>query len=146
MSAGNFTLYDNAKLLLLNGGLNMASDTLAAVLLTSDYTPSAAHSTWADVSADECADADYAEKAVSGESVTAASGTVTVDTDDISFGSNVTITAKYLVLVKGTAGSLATDAVLVGYCDLNTADPGDSVSSTAAGFAVNTPNGLFTAS
>lgn len=144
MSAGNFTLYDNAKLLLLNGGLNMASDTLAAVLLTSSYTPSAAHSTFADVSTDEVADADYDQQAVAGESVTGSGGTVTVDTGDISFGSAVTITAKYLVLVKGTAGALTGTEKLIGYCDLNSG--GGSVSSTAAGFSVNTPNGLFTAS
>lgn len=144
MSAGNFTLYNNAKLLLFNGGLNMAGDTITAALLTSSYTPSAAHSTWADVSATEvAAGGDYAQQALSGESVSGASGTVTVDSGDISFGTNVTITAKYLVLVKGTAGSLTAASELIGYCDLNTG--GGSVSSTAGGFAVNTPNGLFTA-
>lgn len=61
MSAGNFTLYNNAKLQLFNGGLNMASDTLTAALLTASYTPSGTHSTWADVSADEVASGgDYA--------------------------------------------------------------------------------------
>jgi len=144
MSAGNFTLYDNAKLLLLNGGLNMASDAIAAVLLTSAYTSSAAHATWADVSADEVAGGgDYTQKAVSGQAVSETSGTVTADTADISFGSAVTITAKYLVLVKGTAGSITSTDKLIGYCDLNAG--GGSVSSTAGAFSVNTPNGLFTA-
>lgn len=145
MAAGNFTLYDNAKLLLMNGGLNMASDTIAAVLLTDEYTPDAAHDTFSDVSASEVADTDYAEKAVTGENVALASGAVTVDVDDISFGSEVTITAKYLVLVLGTAGSLAGTDKLIGYCDLNTT-AGGSVSSTDGDFSVNTPNGLFTAS
>lgn len=66
-----------------------------------------------------------------------------MDCGDISFGASVTISAKYLVLVKGTAGSLTAGSVLVGYCDLDTS--GGSVSSTASQFAVNTPNGLFTA-
>lgn len=143
MAAGNFTLYDNAKLLLWNGGLNMASDTLTAALLTSAYTPSAAHSTWGDVSTNEvAAGGDYTQKAVTGQSVTGGAGTVTVDTADISFGSAVTITAKYLVLVKGTAGALTAGSVLVGYCDLNTG--GGTVSSTAAAFSVATPTGLYT--
>lgn len=143
MAAGNFTLYDNAKLLLLNGGLNMASAGITAVLLGSGYTPSAAHSAWSDVSANEIADSGYAEQAVSGQTVTLASGTVTVDSGDISFGTNVTLTAKYLVLVQGTAGSLTAASKLIGYCDLNTG--GGTVSSTAGAFSVNTPNGLFTA-
>lgn len=143
MSAGNFTLYDNAKLLLLNGGLNMASATVTAVLLGSGYTPSAAHSAWSDVSANEIADSGYVEQAVSGQTVTLASGTVTVDSADISFGSSVTLTAKYLALVLGTAGSLVSTSKLIGYCDLNTG--GGTVSSTAGAFSVNTPSGLFTA-
>lgn len=143
MAAGNFTLYDNAKLLLLNGGLDMSSATLAATLLGSGYTPSAAHDTWSDVSSNEITDSGYSEQAVSGQTVTLASGTVTVDSADISFGSSVTLTAKYLVLVLGTAGSLAGTDKLVGYCDLNSS--GGTVSSTAGAFSVNTPNGLFTA-
>jgi len=143
MAAGNFTLYDNAKLLLLNGGLNMSSATITAVLLGAGYTPSAAHDTWSDASAQEIADSGYAEQAVSGQTVTLASGTVTVDSGDISFGTNVTLTAKYLALVLGTAGSLAGTDKLIGYCDLNTG--GGTVSSTAGAFSVNTPNGLFTA-
>lgn len=142
MSAGNFTLYNNAKLLRANGGLNMASDALVAVLLTSAYTPSAAHATFADISADEVTDTDYAQQAVTGQSVTDGAGTVTTDTGDVSFGSAVTITAKYFVLVKGTAGALTAASELVGYCDLDTG--GGSISSTAGPFGVNTPNGLFT--
>lgn len=144
MAAGNFTLYNNAKLLLNNGGLNMASDGIAAVLLGSGYTPSAAHSTFADISAQEISDADYAQKAVTGQTVTGAGGTVTADCADISFGASVTITAKYLALVKGTAGSLVSTDKLVGYCDLNSS--GGTVSSTSGAFSVNTPSGLYTVS
>jgi len=143
MAAGNFTLYDNAKLLLLNGSLNMASATITAVLLGAGYTPAASHSTWADVSANEIADSGYVEQAVSGQTVTLASGTVTVDSADISFGTSVTLTAKYLALVLGTAGSRSSTDKLIGYCDLNSG--GGTVSSSAGAFSVNTPNGLFTA-
>lgn len=143
MAAGNFTLYNNAKLLLLNGGLNMASATITAALLSSSYTPSATHAAWSDVSAQQITDSGYAQQAVTGQTVTGSSGTVTVDSGDISFGSNVTLTAKYLVLVAGTAGSLTSTSQLIGYCDLNTG--GGTVSSTAGAFSVNTPNGLFTA-
>lgn len=143
MAAGNFTLYNAAKLALFSGTLNMLSDTITAVLLKSSYTPSAAHATFADVSAQEVTDADYAKKAVSGQTVTGGSGTVTVDTADISFGATVTITAKYLALVKGAAGSITGSSPLIGYCDLNSS--GGTVSSTSGAFAVNTPSGLFTA-
>lgn len=144
MSVGNFTLYGSAKLALLNGGLDLATNAIACALLGSGYTPSAAHDTWSDVSANEIADAGYAEKVLSGQTVSGSSGTVTVDSGDISFGAAVTLTAKYIVFVKGTAGSLVAGNTLVGYCDLNTASGTATVSSTNGTFAVNTPSGLFT--
>ena len=145
MTVGNFTLYNSAKLGLFNGDLDLGSDTIAVALLGAGYTPSAAHSTWADVSTQEITDGDYAEKALTGQSVTGGSGTVTVDSGDVSFGSTVTITAKYVVFVKGTAGSLTGTDKLVGYCDLDNTSTSTTVSSTSGAFSVNTPSGLFTA-
>jgi hypothetical protein len=143
MAAGNFTLYNNAKLLLLNGTLNMASAAVTAALVTSTYTPAATDTNWSAASANEVTGGNYVEQALASETVTQASGTVTVDCADIAFGSNTTITAKYLVLIAGTAGSLTGTSQLIGYCDLNTG--GGSVSSTAGAFTVQTPTGLFTA-
>ena len=71
---------------------------------------------------------------------------MTWDSGDVSFGSAVTITAKYAVIVKGTAGSLASTDKLVGYVDLDTTSGSTTVSSTNGTFSVNTPSGLFTLS
>lgn len=143
MATSAFTFYDSGKLAVLNGSVKLGTDSLVMALATATYTPSAAHSTWADVSANEVADTDYAEKAITGAAVTIASGTVTFDSDDISFGTAVSITAKYAILVKGTAGSLVAGDAIIGYVDLNSG--GGSVSSTNSTFSVNTPSGYFTA-
>lgn len=141
MPAGNFTLYNSAKLNAMKQTLEGA--TLAMALLKPGYTPSATHSTWADVSAQEITDTDYEQQAVANGAFTEASGTVTFDTDDVSFGTDVSITAKYAVIVLGTAGSLQTTDKLVGYLDLNTTDGTSTASSTNGNFEVQTPNGIF---
>lgn len=143
MAAGNFTLYDAAKLAILNGGIDLDTDNIAVALATSSYIPAAAHDTWADVSATECADVDYAQKTLGSAALTLASGAVTFDSADVSFGTTVDITAKYAVLVKGTTGALVGTELLVGYIDLKPG--GGSASSTNSIFSVNTPNGLFIA-
>jgi hypothetical protein len=71
---------------------------------------------------------------MSGEAVTEDSGTVTYDADDVSFGANVTITARYAAVVVGTvAAKTGTDA-LVGYTELDT---GGDVSSTNGSFDID---------
>jgi hypothetical protein len=60
MATGNFTLYDATKLNMVNGTINLGSDTFAMALLQPGYTPSASHTTWADVSAQQITDSDYA--------------------------------------------------------------------------------------
>ena len=143
MAAGNFTFYSAGKLAILNGSVDLDTDTIVMALLTSSYTPSADHSTWADLSDNEVADADYTQTALGSVTLTQSGGTVTYDCADVSFGSDVSITAKYAALVKGTAGSLTGTDVLIGYVDLDTG--GGSVSSTNSVFSVNTPSGIFTA-
>lgn len=79
---------------------------------------------------------------VASESMTA--GMVQVTCAAISFGTNVSLTAKYLYLVNQAGASLATTDLLIGYCDLNTTSSSSSLSSTNSVFSV-TPNsdGLF---
>jgi len=144
MAAGIFELYSSGKLSSLNGALDADTDTLVMVLLADTYTPAVTHSTYADISADEITDTDYTPQLISAVTFSEASGTVTLDSDDVSFGSNVSITAKYGVIVRRDGASLASADLLLGYVDLDTS--GGSVSSTNSEFTVRTPSGIYEAS
>lgn len=146
MAVGNFTLYNTGKEALLTDNANQitwASDTIVAVLLGAGYTPAATHSTWADVSAQHVTGTNYAPVALANKTSTRTAGTILWDCDDINFGSNVTVTAKYVAIVKRVGGSLTGTDQLIGYCDLENASGSATVSSTNSTFQVNTTNGLF---
>lgn len=146
MAIGTFTLYNNGKELLLTdnaGQINWATDNISAALLSAAYTPSATHSTWADVKANHVTGTNYAPVALTNKTSARSGATILWDCDDINFGSAVTVTAKYLVIVKGTAGSLADSDAVLGYVDLDNATTSATVSSTNSVFQCNTTNGLF---
>jgi hypothetical protein len=145
MAAGSFVLYDSAKEAIIDSTFNLetAGDTIVAALVLSGYTPASTHSTWNDAVAQVVLDGDYAPQVVAGQAVTEAGGTVTFDANDVSFGDPVTITAKYIILIKRVGGTLATSDPLIGYMNLDTG--GGSVSSTNAQFQVNwNASGIFT--
>lgn len=135
MAAGNFTLVNSAILDLADGTFDWITDNHYAVLILAAHTPSVStDATYANISANECADGDYAAQDLTGESATGGSGTVTFDANDVSFGSSVTITAKYLYVLQGTAaGKTGTDEI-VGYVDLD--NGGGSVSSTSGTYNI----------
>ena len=138
MSAGNWTFYNDFKEKLAKAEIDLDNDTLKCLLTTSSYTPSATHSVLTDIT-NECADSDYARQTLGSVTVSETGGTVTFDCADISFGSAVTITAKYAVLFDDT---VANDPLIV-YVDLNTA--GGSVSSTSSTFQITiNASGVFT--
>lgn len=146
MAVGNFTLYNTGKEALLTDNANQitwATDTIVAVLLGAGYTPAATHSTWADVSAQHVTGTNYAPVALANKTSVNTSGTILWDCDDIDFGSNVTVTGKYVAIVKRAGGSLTSTDQLIGYCDLENATTSSTVSSTNSVFKVNTTNGLF---
>lgn len=146
MAVGNFTLYNTGKEALLTDNANQitwATDTIVAVLLGSGYTAAATHSTWADVSAQHVSGTNYAPVALSNKTSTRSGGTILWDCDDINFGSNVTVTAKWVAIVKRVGGSLTGTDQLIGYCDLDNTSGAATVSSTNSTFQVNTTSGLF---
>lgn len=146
MAVGNFTLYNTGKEALLTDNVNQiawATDTIVAVLLGAGYTPAATHSTWADVSAQHVTGTNYAPVLLANKTSVNNSGTILWDCDDIDFGNNVTVTGKYVAIVKRVGGSLASTDQLIGYCDLENATTSSTVSSTNSVFKVNTTNGLF---
>ena len=146
MAVGNFTLYNTGKEALLTDNANQitwASDTIVAVLLGAGYTPAATHTQWSDVSAQHVTGTNYAPVALANKTSTRSSGTILWDCDDINFGANVTVTAKYIAIVKRVGGSLTGTDQLIGYCDLDNASGSATVSSTNSTFQVNTTSGLF---
>ena len=146
MAVGNFTLYNAGKEALLtdNGTqITWATDTIVAVLLGSAYTPAATHVTWSEVSAQHVTGTNYAPVVLSGKTSARSGATILWDCDDINFGANVTVTAKYVAIVKRAAGALAGSDQLIGYCDLENASGSATVSSTNSTFQVNTTAGLF---
>ena len=142
MAAGNFTLYNHPKGHFFDGTLDWDTDTYYCHLLKAAYTPAATHDQWNDVSAQECTDGDYGAVLMAGEAVGkgTANATVDIDANDVSYGTNVSITAQYAVVRAGTATPGATDN-LVGYVSLDT---GGAVSSTNGTFQIQwNANGLF---
>jgi len=128
MAAGAFTFYDSSKLQIANSTFDLDTDTLIAVLATSGYTPALTQSNLTDIT-NEVSDADYSRQTITGQSITATGSTINIDIGDISFGSNVTITGKYLILFDSTVSN-----ELVSYVDLDTG--GGSVSSSNSTFSV----------
>jgi hypothetical protein len=145
MAVGAFTLLNTGKEALTTDNanqINWVSDTIVGVLVTQAHTPALTHSTYADISANITADANYAPAVVTGKTCVRTADKILWDCDNVSFGDPVTITAKYLYWVKRAGGALTGTDQLIGYVDLNVG-AGLSGSSTNSLFRVNTPDGLF---
>jgi hypothetical protein len=146
MSAGYFKIYDNALLKIVNDTISLSGGTVFAVLTSAAHTPNkATHSVYSDISGNIIDDAGYAPQTVTGITITLVPGAtpeVLIDSANISFGTNVTLSAKYCHLVWSSDGTLAAADHLLGFADLNTTSSSAVLSSTNGNFAVNTPNGL----
>jgi len=115
-----------SSFLFVNQGLaemvdaDIGTVTLTAALITHTETPNRADSTYADVSTNVCADGDYAEVDLTGLTINKAAGPpATVTISNISFGTSVTIAARYCYIFTKAAGSLAAGDRMIGFYDLN---------------------------
>lgn len=86
------------------GDGDWTDNTIKLALVTSSYTPSAAHTQWSDVSGNEASGTNYT---AGGATLANASKTdANLDADDVTF-SNVTVTFRYLVCYfSGTLESI----------------------------------------
>jgi len=142
MAAGSWTFYNDFKEHLAKADVDMNGDTFKVLLTTSSYTPAATHSTVSDIT-NEVTDSDYSQQTLANITVNETGGTVTFDSDDISFGSAVSITAKYAVIYDDTHAS---DALMC-YVDLDTSSGSASVSSTNSTFQITiNASGIWTLS
>jgi hypothetical protein len=146
MAAGQWTIFDIAKLKLLNGIHDLDTHVFKMALTTSTQ---ALTSSFAGTSTD-CRYADLTAQVANGNgyttggktltmSVTRSTGTITVDCDDQNWPSS-TFTAKYAVIYNDTA----TNKDLLAFCDLETGvGTGLSPSNGTLSVVINA-SGIFT--
>lgn len=147
MPAGNWLVYGPALEQLIEGGLDLDSNTWRMVLVTASYTPNqSTDAAWSTISTNEVANG--GGYTTHGKLLTVTSTrsglVVTFDCDDQSWTSS-TITAKYAVIVRDadSNGSLAGTDIPLCYVNLETA--GGSVSTTNGTFAITiNASGVFT--
>lgn len=141
MAAGNFTVFNDAKLKLVNGTHDLDTHTFKMALCTSAQSITAALA--GGYSALTAQVANGNGYTTGGKTLTMnvsnSSGTVTVDCDDQSWPSS-TFTAKYAVVYNDTAASKD----LLGFVDLETTSgTGVSPSNGTLSVTINA-SGLFT--
>lgn len=130
MAAGPFRFYHNGLKNCLNGNVDILTATVKAGLFLAAYTPDQdADDALDDISANECADVDYARQTVGSKTISVSNGQVVFDAADVDYGASVTITAKYLVLFKDSG--VASTSYLIGYVDLDETGAGSATSSAA---------------
>jgi hypothetical protein len=147
MTADAWELYDHVAERIGDGGIDLDTDTFFVALVTSSYTPSAAHDTWSDISANEVAEANG--YTTDGFQITPTwsqtSGVATFDSNDPTWtASGGSITARYAVLVRSDNDTTLENGDLVlAYCLLDNA-PADVVAASGADFTiVLNANGYF---
>ena len=91
MAAGTYQIYNNAKLLIANNGIDLDGDTFIALMTTNSFTPSVSGQTTLSQVTNELTDTDYTRQTLTSVTVTESGGTVKIDSANIVFGSNVTI-------------------------------------------------------
>lgn len=112
------TIQDAGLQALLNGGIDLDTTPLYAVLLVGAHTPTQAKALYSDISANEIVDVGYVRQAIAGAAISANGKNRYFTSSAVNFGANVTLTAKYMYILKGSAaGPLAGDTIL-GWIDL----------------------------
>lgn len=119
MSAGAWQFYNHMAALLFNGSVDLDTTAFRVVLVTSSYTFSASHTTWADASTYELANANgYTThgNALSTPTISQTSGVGTwdaVDPDWTASGSGLTARRAIIVIDADANGALASTDKLV---------------------------------
>lgn len=119
MAAGNVQIYNGFLERLINSTANWATDDHYAALMNSSFTHSDTDTNWTAILADVCVSGDYAPQDLTGEAVVATGSTTKIDADLVDFGNTVTITARTIVVLEGTAGAQAGADLLCFSADLD---------------------------
>lgn len=108
--------YGRSTLNAYSGGITNLSDSgtdVVVALLDGNHSFDETHDSWADISTNEIADADYSPQSLSNMSLSHdGAGVVTFDADDVSFGTDVTISADHAVVYDNTPSTDADKKLL----------------------------------
>ena len=149
MAAGQFTL-TNKAIQDIGNTIDWATDAITAILVDVAHTPAITESVYSDVSVNETDSGtfpDYTQIALTAKTLDKATATeVKYKSDVVSFGTTVTLEARYVYFVKGTAGALVAGDAIVGYCDMDTAlGVAENAKSTNSVFSIGpSADGWFT--
>ncbi len=151
MTVGSFEITNPGLLARQEGGIMPDVDTMVAVLVDNAHTPNlTTDALYSDISANECADADYVASFAEGLVLTMTvdetavnSGIIEDDMALADFGAAVTIAARYFYIVRRAGASLVAGDLILGMMDLNDGGSGN-VSSSSSDFKVDAhANGLY---
>jgi hypothetical protein len=139
MPVGPWTIYDDAKLSLLNGTHDLDNDTFTMIPLDSTYTPSLAHNEVDDVEGSEVLNP--GDDASLREDLAGVALVLDAVNHRVQWNAdNVVIEAGAPVLVKYVALANTTNGRLIAYFDTDTA-AGTGVEITQ--LTIQNPNGLL---
>lgn len=126
-------IYDSFKRDIMDGTIDLDTDTIQIALVTSSYTAAAAHDKWDDVSANEVAGSGYSNKGITLTSKTvsadAGDNEGVFDAADVTWSTS-TVTARGAVIFKDTG--TASTSPLVCFIDF-----GSDKTSTVGDFVVS---------
>ena len=114
MTAGAFTFYDSVAEFVADGTLDLDTDSFRVVLLASGYTPSGAHTQYADLTNELSTGSGYTAggSTLAAVTWTRASGVATFDSDPVVWtASGGALTSRYLAMYDDTS----TGDKLIGY-------------------------------
>lgn len=143
MTVSAFFTHDAGYQAQIAGVEDFLAGDVVAVLVDAAQTPNrATENTYADISANESADADYTAQLLAGKAISVEGTAVRVTCSKITFTADGSVSGQYVYLVYRAGATLASTDRILGHVDLQT--EGGNVSSTNAEFSY-TPNasGLF---
>ncbi len=105
--ASSTTIYPHAQVSLINGTIDLDTDTIKAILLNKNYTYSTSHQYVSDVIAYEHDGSGYTRQTVSGKAVSFLVTGAKFDASDATFSSLAagSVDVRYVVLYKQTGGN-----------------------------------------
>ena len=119
MALSPMTVQDSGLQAVMTALIDLDTSPLYAVLLVGAHVPTQIKALYSDISANEIVDAGYVRQALSGAAITASGKQRYFTSNPINFGANVTLTAKYLYILKGTSTAPAIGDPILGWVDLN---------------------------
>jgi hypothetical protein len=147
MAASAFVVYTKAVSNILQGAINLASNTFVVTLHTNSYTPAPnTDGIWSDISATQLAGGSgYSSggQVLASETLTTSTATVIFDAADPTWSSFSAGPFRYAVIVRRAGGSIAGSDLLLCYCDLTT---GGTLTGAGGAYSITlNPAGIFTA-